>query len=77
MSQETHPRSGIHICSRGRPRMRAKSPLGDSFDNMGGGGSSAVDLMGRRYEKKYQANFESRNTNSGEWINNGHLDVNM
>ena len=27
--------------------------------------------------KKYQANFESRNTNGGEWINNGHLDVNM
>ncbi len=27
--------------------------------------------------KKYQANFESRNTDSGEWTNNGHLDVNM
>ena len=27
--------------------------------------------------KKYQANFESRNTNGGKWINNGHLDVNM
>ena len=26
---------------------------------------------------RYQANFESRNTNGGEWINNGHLDVNI
>ena len=44
MSQETHPRQGMHICSRGRSRERHKSPRGDSFDSMGDSGSSAVVL---------------------------------
>ena len=63
MPQETHPRQGMHICSRGRSREGSKSPLGDSFDSMYDSGSSAVVLEVAKIIKK--GNYISDGTNQG------------